>query len=209
MNGIRISCLWPGLAGAWHRGLTGSLAAAVVWAWAISVLLLATWFWTDWFPGWLVRSAWVVGALSWIVSSVVSHFRFASLFQITTPEQSRALERAQQEYLQGNWFEAEAILLEVVHRQPRDAECLLLLAGVLRQTRRWQPALRRLKQLEMLDTAAKWSFEVQQEKKMIEREISEDAATEAHGLTDISKVTPRETGSTDEIAQAGAGLSGS
>lgn len=192
MIGIRMSCLWPGLAGAWYRGLLGSLLAAVVCAWAACVLLLATWVWTEWFPIWIVRSAWVFGGIFWLGSAFWSHFRFASLFQATTPEQSAAFERAQVEYLRGNWFEAEALLLEIVHRQPRDAESLLLLVGVLRQTRRWQPALRRLKQLEMLETAARWGFEIRQEKKIIEREILEDAKTEASDLTDINITATRD-----------------
>ncbi len=45
---------------------------------------------------------------------------------------------AQVDYLAGNWFEAEAKLLQILHEYPRDAESHLLLVGVLRHTRRFQ-----------------------------------------------------------------------
>ncbi len=62
--------------------------------------------------------------------------------------------------------------MELIHGQPRDAEALLLLSGVLRKTRRWKSALRRLREIELLDTGSRWAFEIAQEKKWIEREMS-------------------------------------
>ena len=65
------------------------------------------------------------------------------------------LRKAQREYLQGNWFDAEALLLDILQRNPRDAAATLLLVGVLKQTLRWQAALRRLDHLETLTPAAR------------------------------------------------------
>ncbi len=87
---------------------------------------------------------------------------------------SQLLVEAQGDYLRGNWFEAEAKLLQVLHLHSRDAESLLLLAGVLRRTKRHPAALRRLGQLELLDSAAGWYFEIQREKKLIEQAMAEE-----------------------------------
>jgi predicted Zn-dependent protease len=82
-------------------------------------------------------------------------------------------EEAQAQYLQGNWFEAEALLLDLLDKFPKDAEALLLLIGVLRHTQRWQPALRRLDQLQSLDTAAGWHFEIIRERQIVEKRFRE------------------------------------
>lgn len=101
-----------------------------------------------------------------------------------TPDSSSqsAFILAQTEYLKGNWFEAEAILLEILQDFPRDAEAMLLLVGVLRHTERWQPALRRLDQLEMLDTASPWRFEINRERKIIQTRM---AATQETALLEV------------------------
>lgn len=107
--------------------------------------------------------------------------RIRSLLETSSPATSEVFIQAQQEYVRGNWFDAEALLLEIVHQHPRDAESLLLLVGVLRHTRRWQPALRRLEQLELLDNASPWRFEIQQERTLIASGIAEDVRIEDGG----------------------------
>ena len=57
------------------------------------------------------------------------------------------------EYLQGSWFEAETILGRLLHLYPRDVEARLLLATLLRHTRRYQEALDQLDRLERLRDA--------------------------------------------------------
>ena len=87
-------------------------------------------------------------------------------------EKSKKL--AQTDYLAGNWFEAEAKLLQILHDFPRDAESQLLLVGVLRRTRRFRPALRRLAHLETFDSASRWRYEILRERAIIERRIAEE-----------------------------------
>jgi thioredoxin-like negative regulator of GroEL len=89
-----------------------------------------------------------------------------------------ALQLAQNDYLRGNWFEAEATLLDVLQQQPRDAEATLLLVSVLRHTKRWQPALRRLGQLVLLESAQRWAEEIEREKRLIMRAMEEAGGAE-------------------------------
>ncbi len=87
--------------------------------------------------------------------------------------------RAQAEYLKGNWFEAESLLHAILADTPRDAEAQLLLVSVLRHSRRWAAALRRLEQLELLDTSARWRFEIHRERQLILKRQQEHTETSA------------------------------
>lgn len=93
---------------------------------------------------------------------------------------------AQTDYLAGNWFEAEAKLLQILHDFPRDAESQLLLVGVLRHTRRFRPALRRLAHLETLDSALRWRHEIIRERAIIERRIAEELEEQPEAEPEVS-----------------------
>jgi hypothetical protein len=173
MMGFQLVCCWPGLAALWWRGNVRSLMAALLFTWLICLLLLATFHWPEWFGIWGVRLCWIIASIIWVTSFVRSHLGFSSLIGKPDSQSQTAFEAAQQQYLQGNWFEAEAILLDLLDKFPRDAEALLLLIGVLRHTQRWQPALRRLDQLESLDTAANWHYEIVRERQIVEKRFAE------------------------------------
>jgi hypothetical protein len=171
--GFQPVCCWPGLAPLWHRGDARSLVVALLFSWFFCFLLLATFVWPEWFSLWVGRFFWVFTAIAWLTSCVRSHLGFAYLIGRPDTQSQSAFEDAQQQYLQGNWFEAEATLLDLLDKFPRDAEALLLLIGVLRHTQRWQPALRRLDQLESLDTAANWHYEIVRERQIVEKRFAE------------------------------------
>lgn len=181
----RLSCFWPGLAQAWWRGSAAGLAAALAFGWSLCVLLIATFVWPDWFYHWLVSLCWLAMLTFWLVATVRSHWHFGQLQADAGPVAGDGrFAEAQTEYLRGNWFEAESLLLAILADTPRDAESHLLLAGVHRHTRRWSAAFRRLDQLERLDTAARWTFEIRRERQLIERrrrEYAESQQPEAKG----------------------------
>lgn len=185
---MRLVCLWPGLAAAWHCGNLRGLVVSVVFGWTLSVLLIASFVWQEWFSSLLVGGLWTGLGVVWLVESVRGMWAFNAMVEPTNAKCAEAFLEAQQEYIQGNWFDAEAILLEVVHQKPRDAEALLLLVGVLRHTRRWQPALRRLNQLEFLEAASSWRYEIQQERALIERGMAQEAAAEDQPAEDAESV---------------------
>jgi len=174
MSAIRLACFWPGLAAAWYRGAAVGLFVSVMFSWFVCLLLLATFVWPNWFSRWLVVPLWLAVAVYWLVESVRSQVSLRAMLQPTSEDTTEAFALAQKEYLRGNWFEAEAILLKIVQQHPRDASAGLLLVGVLRHTQRWRPALRRLEQLCLLESAAAWGFEIAQERRLIERAIEED-----------------------------------
>ncbi|MCA9134379.1 MAG: hypothetical protein KDA45_14520, partial [Planctomycetales bacterium] len=172
MSWVRTVCLWPGLPAAWYRGRGRGLLLSVVFAWCVSLLLLATFVWPAWLSLGQLRLLWVAAWGTWLVAAGRNYWQLQSLLQCSDSQAAQSLVEAQAEYLRGNWFDAEAILLEVLQRQPRDPEALLLLVGVLRHTKRWQPALRRLGQLELLESARPWLFEIGREKSLIHRAMA-------------------------------------
>ncbi len=180
MVATRLVCLWPGLPTAWYRGVGVSTFIAVAFAWLVCLVLLATFVWPAWFAPIVVRALWLVMLIGWAYASVANNLRFSTILQPTGgTEVSQVVSQAQQAYLQGNWFDAEALLLDIVHRYPRDAEALLLLVGVLRHSKRWQPALRRLEQLRLLESADRWRYEIEREADLIQAEMAEELDRES------------------------------
>ncbi len=176
----RVTCFWPGLAAAWCRGNSTALSLAILSMWSLCFLILATFVWPQWVSTWALRGLWLLAIAAWIVSTVRSNWQFTRLIQVAKPLAAKDnFLLAQDDYLAGNWFEAEAKLLQILHEYPRDAESQLLLVGVLRRTKRFRPALRRLAALESLDSGARWRYEIRQERAVIERrmaEVDEDSA---------------------------------
>jgi hypothetical protein len=171
-------CLWPGLPGAWYRGEIAQLLGALASGWLAMVLLMATFVWPLWFSPLVTRSLWFLATTGWLALTVWEHWRFAGWFARVTPGTTEAFAEAQCEYLQGNWFAAEATLLTILHDTAEDAEALLLLVSVLRRTRRWQPALRRLQQLELLDAARRWSHEIATERRLLQKGLEQSRGTQ-------------------------------
>ena len=177
MLAIRSVCFWPGLAAAWHRGAAHGLAISVGFSWIICILMLATFVWPQWLASWLLLSLWLVCMSVWLIESIRCYFCFGrTIAGAGMVDVTQEFTAAQSEYLKGNWFEAEAILLGILQVNASDVAANLLLISVLRHTRRWRPAGRRLEQLSLLDAAALWSFEIANEKRFIERGIAAEMA---------------------------------
>ena len=193
----RITCFWPGLAAAWCRGNTSALSLAIVSMWSLCLLVTATFIWPQWGSTWTLRGLWLVAFTAWSVSTARSNWQFARLVQVAKPLAAKDnFLAAQVDYLAGNWFEAEAKLLQILHEYPRDAESQLLLVGVLRRTKRFRPALRRLASLETLDSGSRWRYEIRQERTLIERRMSEmesESATQDDASTPETSVPAEPT----------------
>lgn len=184
----RMACFWPGLAAAWYRGNTTSVAIAIFSTWIFALLLLATFVWPQWVSVIALRSLWLLSMVFWFGAMLRSQWQFARLMQVSKPLEAKDnFLVAQTDYLAGNWFEAEAKLLQILHDFPRDAESQLLLIGVLRHTRRFRPALRRLAHLETLDSAVRWRYEIKRERGIIESRIAEELAEQAEANSEADQ----------------------
>ena len=71
------------------------------------------------------------------------------------------------EYLKGAWFEAESLLGQLVAQDNRDVDARLMLASLLRHTRRPLEARRQLDELDRLEKAARWQVEIERERQLL------------------------------------------
>lgn len=174
--------LWPGLPQLWLSGMWSGLVLAVGFAAVVDLLLLASFVWVELLSPLHLRLGWLaVGAL-WgaaAVISVWSESRSAVPRGVTSAEV--LFREALGEYLQGNWFEAEAILGRLVHLHPRDVEARLLLATLLRHTRRYNEALEQLDRLERLRDAQHWTREIASERQRIDEGQRKPPADDSQG----------------------------
>lgn len=185
--------LWPGLAQLWLRGQWSGLLVAVAFAAAVNVLLTTTFLW----PGVIgsdgaalvFNSVGIVAVLCFWGASVVSTWRRLPRLQPGADARGddALFLRAQTEYLRGHWYEAEKLLLGLLQDSPRDADAHLLLATLYRHTRRYDEAQARLTLLQGLEGAAKWLFEIDEERRRIAEapaaETTSSDATDSRGET--------------------------
>jgi hypothetical protein len=76
--------------------------------------------------------------------------------------------RAQTEYLNRHWFEAESLLAEVLKRRPSDVDAHLMMATLLRHTARVDEARQWLERLGRTDGGEKWAVEVGREQELLD-----------------------------------------
>lgn len=202
-NRLPVACFWPGAAQLWSRGMWSGLAMAIGFAIVLNVLIVATLVWTEWI-GTNGKIGLALGLLGiCLISAVVDRYgtRTGRSDQSERSSGGRGLledageelaenpdgglfRHCQAQYLQGNWYEAETSLLQLLEVAPRDVEGALLLATLYRHRRRYAEAARYLAELERNEQAERWS-----------REIGHERACLARALADESR--PAETSSPD------------
>lgn len=169
-------CLWPGLPQLWIVGAWSGLALAAGFGCLLNLLLVTSFVWTGLVEPALRVAAWTAVSVLWAASGLASWrwCRQQAAGQRSSPED--LFPQALNEYLKGNWFEAEAMCNQLVASDARDIEAHLLLAAIGRHTGRWDEARRRLEELRRLEGSAKWDFEMARE---LERLSPARAGTEA------------------------------
>jgi hypothetical protein len=172
--------LWPGLPQLWCSGYWTGLALASGFAAMLNVLLVASLVWVELFRPLDLRLGWGLMAAMWLVSVLVSLWRGSRGPAARRATSAEVLFRdALSEYLQGDWFEAESTLARLLHLHPRDVEGRLLLATLLRHTRRYDEALDQLARVELLRDSAGWAQEIAAEKRYVADGQAEAAANQA------------------------------
>jgi hypothetical protein len=170
-----VTCFWPGLSRLWLRGDWSSLAAAVAFGAAVNLVLVSSFVWPEWLPVPLVTLGWLTVMGVWCFSAIRSYRSLPELSDTTGVDDRGLFLQAQDEYLKGHWFEAESLLQQVVRGSPRDVDAHLMLATLFRHTRRIDEAHERLRQLERLDGAERWRWEIAHERQLLESFTQSDA----------------------------------
>jgi hypothetical protein len=158
---------WPGLAQLWRYGQWQGLAAAVGFGVLLNLLLMASFVWVELVaPLWL-KMGWLLAGMVWTGAAGWSIWHGWGVTPRQVQSADAMFRTALGEYLQGNWFEAEQILGQLLELRPRDVEGRLMLATLLRHNHRLQEALDQLARVELLSDARFWKQEIEVERRMI------------------------------------------
>lgn len=146
---------------------------AVGFAVLVNLATASTLLWSDLLSPGTRLVTWAAVAVVWGGSALFARFQNR---RDARAEISGSAEDAYPEalayYLKGNWFEAERVLTQSLRRNPRDVDARLLLATLLRHTKRCDEAARELDRLQRLDCCYKWQLEIYRERQW----LSEDSA---------------------------------
>ena len=175
--------LWPGLPHIWSCGAWSGLFFACGFAVLLNLGLAASLVWSELFNPGMRNLIWLAIGAFWVGSAVFSYrwFRQHPVGQRTGPREDDFRE-ALNHYLKGNWFEAEHVLTGLLRRNPRDLDAGLMLATLLRHTKRYREARVSLDRLERYEGSEKWELEIRRE-----RDLLEAAQTEASNVQDQSE----------------------
>ena len=159
------------------RGDVRQSWVAILFASFLNFSIVVTFLWVQWLEGWLVIAMWV-GLI--LVAGFAAVYNFSRLSrwldQAADGERIRQrLQLAQEQYLRGDYFEAEALVHRILSAQQSDCEAALLLISVHRRTQRWKSALRMLDRLRLIDGWQRWEFEMAREERLIESAMREQA----------------------------------
>ena len=166
--------LWPGLPQLWYGGLWSGLALAVGFAALLDGLLVASFVWVELLSPQHLRLAWLATLGLWMSVAAASAWYGRGRAGRRADAAEAMFRTALSEYLKQNWFEAERILGQLLHHDPRDVEARLMLGTLLRHTDRCEEALGHLAHLELLNDAARWGREIAGEKRLIEGRLVPD-----------------------------------
>ena len=168
--------LWPGLSQLSRYGNWFALALAVGFTALVNLALMSTMIWSELLTVGVRNLVWVVTIAVWGVSVVLSfrQDRRQAALNEQGPDEN-AFSQVLDHYLKGNWFEAERILTTLLHHDHRDVDAGVMLAGVLRHTRRFDEALRQLERIERIEGSRKWEPEIERERELIAKVQAADS----------------------------------
>jgi thioredoxin-like negative regulator of GroEL len=119
-------------------------------------------------------------------------------------EADELFRQARDDYLRGNWYEAEETLVALLKRDPNDVDARLMLATLMRHTERYDDARGQLKQLQRLEAAGKWQLEIRREWEYLAREEQTDDDSPEPELSTGETESPEISGSLDEESSSQA-----
>lgn len=159
--------LWPGLPQISRQGSWTALAAALIAALVLNAMLLGSFVWPDLIGPDFRIICWMTLAVAWSAAAGASFWWDYREQGRTADPNSDPLREAIDFYLRGDWFETERVLNRLLRRNGRDLESRLMLATLLRHTKRFDDATRQLNILARQEGAQQWELEIRREGELI------------------------------------------
>ena len=170
-----LMCCWPGLSRLWLRGHWSALLVAIGFGVLLNLALVSTFLWPNSLGATFPMVVWPTLCLVWVVSCWVTIRTLPDVMAVgrqsrenTEKTGDTLFNQAQREYLRGNWIDAEKLLARRLELEPRDMESRLLLATLLRHSRRLARARSELDSMQKFDESINWKFEIRREGQLIE-----------------------------------------
>ena len=173
--------VWPGLPELWFRGQWSGLLLAVFAALLVNFLLATSLVWTEWQSSTVRTTAAFMLAFTWVIGIYRSRRQLREGERLAASGAGEDLFRqAQNEYLRGNWFEAESVIHKLLRHCARDVDAHLMLATLYRHTGRLEESATQLRRLALFDDAQKWVMEIERERRRLELASQEQQVEDVH-----------------------------
>jgi hypothetical protein len=196
--------VWPGLPQLWFAGSWVGLALAAGFATVLNLGIVTSRLWTELLSPESQTLIWLAIGGIWIASAALS-VRWVAGLRTSGPQavDEDLFNAAQNEYLKGNWYEAEVALNRLLDRNILDVAARLMLASLLRRTGRRDEAATQLARLSRTDGAERWHLEIGRLKQRLADDASEPA-NDSPVAVDESDVATKSNVSIDEepVSQA-------
>lgn len=166
------------------------MAVAVGGALLLNIALLGSLVWSEWLPPGIRGGLWLAAAVVWGGSAITGRRCGRPTAPADEPGAGPGFSQAIEYYLQGNWFEAERLLVAQLHRDPRDVDARLMIATLLRHTGRLDEAERQLHQLGRIEASHKWNLEIGRERQLLAEARVASTAEGPSGQPDPAQETP-------------------
>jgi hypothetical protein len=157
--------LWPGLPQCLQGSFAG-LAIALLLAIVLNGVLIGTYGWSELFAPKVRNGLWIALAAVWLAAQVLTlGWRYPAGGKSVSDD--GFFSQALAYYLKGNWFEAERTLNQRLASDPSDLDARMMLASLLRHTRRVDEAQQQLDMMERYEGAYRWDLEIARERRLL------------------------------------------
>ena len=168
---------------------------AVGFALLVNLALMSSLIWSELTTPGMRTIAWILVGSFWMISAMAAYGWQRE--QISRRQGERLqkehevpLAEAIQYYLQKNWFEAERVFRRLLRRNSRDTDSRLMLAALLRHTKRYEEAQIQLDRLRRVEGSQKWNLEIDEEQRLLDQlnsdgQTPESRAPEARAPGDV------------------------
>ena len=159
---------WPGYDGLARHGRWTFLFVALAFALILDAFIVLNFYWTAYLTPMQRNGFLIVLAVAWLALSLIAGAKRRAIeTEQTADVTENKFSEATVQYLRGNWYETEHLLLGLLAKNPRDVEALMMLATLYRRTKRYAEAVGGLDKLQLLENSDRWFFEIEMERRLI------------------------------------------